>query len=239
MPTPRLTPFLIVTLAATLTACGDSATHEVQTVTTLKGENQYAAYAIGQQMGEQLKRVEGSVEVDIVIQGLLDTVNKTKPLADAVALQTALQAFEMKQAQQKQFVFEGQMRELKAKAEQYLAENAKKTGVQVLDDGVQLQVLSLGKGAKPTDNAVVSLHYKGTLADGTVFDDTVARGQPLTIVLNQAIPALQIALAQLPAGSKAIVTAPPKQAYGEAGAPGKIPPGAVVIFELVLLSVVQ
>ncbi len=119
----------------------------------------------------------------------------------------------------------------------YLSAHKDKLGVLTTASGLQYEVLTEGTGAKPTAADSVTVHYVGTLLDGTVFDSSVARGQPATFPLGQVIPGWTEGVALMPTGSKYRFTIPPALGYGAAGAGGVIPPNAVLVFEIELLAI--
>ena len=119
----------------------------------------------------------------------------------------------------------------------FLDENAKKEGVVTTESGLQYEVLTSGTGASPAETDQVSVHYHGTLIDGTVFDSSVDRGQPATFPVNGVIPGWVEALQLMNVGSKYKLYIPSDLAYGERGAGGSIGPNATLIFEVELLSI--
>ena len=122
--------------------------------------------------------------------------------------------------------------------EAYLSAYRQIQGVVALDDGVMYQVQSSGKGSSPTAQDTVRVSYKGTLMDGTVFDQTQP-GQTATFNLANTIPGWREVLPLMKEGDKWEVVIPPAQAYGETGAPPAIPPNAPLIFEITLVEVVK
>ena len=120
--------------------------------------------------------------------------------------------------------------------EQFLAENATREGVQVTESGLQYEVITMGKGEKPTATDNVTVHYHGTLIDGTVFDSSVERGEPATFGLNQVISGWTEGLQLMPVGSKFKFYIPYQLAYGDRDA-GDIKPFSALIFEVELLSI--
>ena len=125
----------------------------------------------------------------------------------------------------------------KAKGAAFLAENKKKEGVVETASGLQYKVVKMGTGAKPTATDKVKVHYHGTLLDGTVFDSSVERGQPITFPLNQVIAGWTEGVQLMPVGSKFIFYIPSNLAYGDRAAGDKIKPGSTLIFEVELLDI--
>lgn len=118
-----------------------------------------------------------------------------------------------------------------------LAENAKKPGVTTTASGLQYDVVRAGTGPKPVASDTVLVHYEGRLLDGTVFDSSYQRGEPVAFPLDSVIPGWTEGVQLMPVGSKFHFVVPPELAYGSAGAGGVIPPGAVLEFDVELLAV--
>ena len=110
---------------------------------------------------------------------------------------------------------------------------------ETLPSGVQITILTAGKAgaAMPKATDTVSVHYRGTLQDGTEFDSSHKRGQPASFPLNRVIPCWTQGLQKLSVGSKALLVCPGSTAYGERGMPGTIPPNATLNFEVELLGI--
>jgi FKBP-type peptidyl-prolyl cis-trans isomerase FklB len=121
--------------------------------------------------------------------------------------------------------------------EQFLKDNATKEGVKTLPSGLQYIVLKEGYGPSPETTESVTVHYHGTLIDGTVFDSSVEKGKPLTFDVNQVIPGWQEALQLMPQGAKWRVFIPAHLGYGQRGAGSKIKPNSVLIFDMELISI--
>ena len=124
----------------------------------------------------------------------------------------------------------------KKEGEDFLAENTKKEGVITTESGLQYEVIKMGDGKKPTANDNVKVHYHGTFIDGTVFDSSVERGEPIVFGLNQVISGWTEALQLMPVGSKFKLYIPSDLAYGAQQA-GQIPPYSTLIFEVELLGI--
>ena len=125
---------------------------------------------------------------------------------------------------------------VKEDGEKFLAENALKEGVKVTDSGLQYEVLKMGRGKKPVATDRVKVHYHGTLIDGTVFDSSVERGEPIVFGLNQVIKGWTEGVQLMPVGSKFRFYIPQELGYGSQAA-GSIPPYSTLIFEVELLGI--
>lgn len=123
------------------------------------------------------------------------------------------------------------------KGQAFLDENATKDGVVTTASGLQYQVLTEGQGAKPVASDEVTVHYHGTLIDGTVFDSSVDRGQPATFPVGGVIQGWVEALQLMNVGSKYKLFIPSNLAYGERGVGGSIGPNETLVFEVELLSI--
>ena len=186
------------------------------------------SYGVGRQMGDQLAANSfDGVDAEAVAQGVIDALTG-KP--SQVARQDIEDAFRAMTAR---------MREKQAKAgEEFLAENAKRAGVTVTASGLQYEIITAGTGEKPTASSQVKTHYHGTLIDGTVFDSSVKRGQPIDFPVNGVIAGWTEALQLMPVGSKWRLFIPHQLAYGERGAGNDIAPYSALVFEVELLAIV-
>ena len=125
---------------------------------------------------------------------------------------------------------------VKEDGEKFLTENALKEGVTTTESGLQYEVLKMGKGKKPAATDRVKVHYHGTLIDGTVFDSSVDRGEPIVFGLNQVIKGWTEGVQLMPVGSKFRFYIPQELGYGAQNA-GSIPPYSTLIFEVELLGI--
>lgn len=119
----------------------------------------------------------------------------------------------------------------------FLAENAKKPGVKTTSSGLQYKVLRDAEGQKPSQYGEVEVHYKGSLIDGTVFDSSYDRGEPISFLLAQVIPGWSEGVQLMPVGAKYEFYIPFELGYGPKGIEGTIPPYATLIFEVELLRI--
>ena len=119
----------------------------------------------------------------------------------------------------------------------FLAETAKKPGVQKTASGLLYEIVKAGDGPKPAATDMVKVHYKGTLIDGKEFDSSYKRGAPATFPLNRVVPCWTEGVQKIKVGGKATLTCPPATAYGERGAGGVVPPNATLTFDIELLAI--
>lgn len=196
---------------------------------------QQVSYGIGRQMGDQLAAnpFEG-VDAAAVAAGVMDALQGKESAVARADLETAFGVIsERMQAKEAD-----KAKVQAAEGEAFLAENAKKDGITVTDSGLQYEVITQGTGAKPSATSRVKTHYHGTLINGTVFDSSVERGQPIDFAVNGVIAGWTEALQLMPVGSKYRLYIPHNLAYGERGAGGSIAPYSALIFDVELLDIV-
>jgi FKBP-type peptidyl-prolyl cis-trans isomerase FklB len=190
---------------------------------------------IGQEIGKELKKQEetglfglSNLTTDFarIKQGLLHGITGNTKIWDSQAASEYVQ----------NTMTDIKYGKLKRDAEQFLAENQSREGVITTESGLQYEVITLGTGIKPTIHDEVKVHYHGTMIDGTVFDSSVERGEPITFALTQVIPGWTEGLQLMPVGSKFIFYIPYNLGYGEQQV-GPIAPYSTLIFEVELLSI--
>ncbi|MBN2342033.1 MAG: FKBP-type peptidyl-prolyl cis-trans isomerase [Deltaproteobacteria bacterium] len=207
----------------------------------LKTANDKLNYAVGYDVGRSVKRNKMSVDKDIFFQGMLD--GETDDGSSDSGLLTASERIEVKQAHV-QFRREIEREEQLAaadenlkKAKAFLKKNKRQKGVTTTESGLQYRMVKNSKGSKPTVEDTVTVHYKGTLVDGTEFDSSYRRNKPATFAVSRVVKGWTEALQLMSVRSKWIVYIPPELGYGERGAGAKIPPNSVLIFEIELLEI--
>jgi len=204
----------------------------------LTTQKQKASYAVGANIGRGLHRDGVDVDPAIVARGLRDALAGAKlQLTDEemkAALTTLTAEMKKKQDAETAAVSEANKKE----GETFLAANKSKEGVTTLPDGLQYKILTPGNGPKPTPTDTVVANYKGTLINGTEFDSSYKRGQPVTFPVGQVIKGWTEVLQLMPVGSKWEVYIPSDLAYGPQG-PGRGPigPNETLIFEIELVSI--
>jgi len=220
--------------AATLFAAGLCAQDKME----LKDAKQKSSYAIGMDIGNNFKKQELDIDMKALAAGIADTVAGTPRMADAEA-KAALDDFRTKMMAKMEAKQKADAEKNTKDAEVFLAANAKKDGVKVTASGLQYKVLKAGdgKGASPKATDTVKVHYHGTLTDGSVFDSSVERGEPISFPLNGVIPGWTEGLQLMKVGDKFQFVIPGKLAYGERSPSPKIGPNATLIFDVELLAI--
>ena len=231
---------LLAAVAVLIVACNK----ETQAAKVdLTNNDQKVAYAIGssfsQQFGAMLAHqteIGMPLDKEIVLQGIIDTLHEKGQLTKEQIKETLtaygkeVQATAKKQAKEK-------AAKTAEEGKAFLAENAKKDGVIVTKSGLQYSIVKKATGPKPKADDTVTVHYVGTLIDGTEFDSSVKRGKPATFPLNRVIPGWTEGLQLMRVGEKFKFVIPAKLAYGDQGAGKKIPAGATLKFDVELLSI--
>ena len=201
------------------------------TAQDLKTADDSLAYSLGVLIANNLKQ-EGFTKLrpELITAGLTAVINGEKPLLSMDACNTIVRENAVKQQMK-------QHESNKTAGEAFLAENKKRDGVIALDNGLQYEVLKAGDGKKPKATDKVLVHYHGTLIDGTTFDSSVDRGEPISFGLNQVIKGWTEIVQLMPVGSKWRVYIPYDLAYGDQGAGQSIKPYSTLIFEIELLGI--
>lgn len=197
-----------------------------------------ASYALGFQIGSNFANEQVAVDLDALVSGLRTATAGGDPAYAPEQMHQAMESFQQQivAAQQARVAAEGAAN--LAAGQAFLAQNAEREGVTVLDSGLQIEILAEGTGAAPDAGDQVSVHYTGTLIDGTEFDSSRGRGQPAVFPLNGVISGFSEGLRQLKEGGRAKLYIPPAIGYGERGG-GPIPPNATLIFDVELLDVID
>jgi FKBP-type peptidyl-prolyl cis-trans isomerase len=221
----------VLALAAILV--GLSACEKKETAATqnnLATDADKFSYGLGMIIGERVLKQYGEVDYDLLVAGMKAQHKDQTTLLSLEDAGVALNAH-----MEKQFAAESES--AKAKGAAYLEANAAKEGVKVTESGLQYRVLDAGDGAKPAASDEVTVHYRGTLIDGTEFDSSYSRGEPASFPLNQVIPGWTEGLQLMSVGSKFQFVIPYELGYGERGAGGTIGPFETLIFEVELLEI--
>tara|TARA_B110000444_G_C18811244_1_gene582683 strand:- start:845 stop:1492 length:648 start_codon:yes stop_codon:yes gene_type:complete len=207
-----------------------------QSEINLESEDAQIAYSIGANIGQNLQSqgvLEG-VEIDTFVVGMLDAISGDIKMSDEEIF-AAIQVFQQRMLEQQQAAIE----ESTAAGVNFLANNSQQEGVVTLESGLQYLILESGPegGASPTATDSVLAHYHGTLIDGTVFDSSVDRGEPVPFGLSQVISGWTEGLQLMSVGDKWRLFIPSTMAYGESSPSPAIPPNSALIFDVELLEI--
>jgi FKBP-type peptidyl-prolyl cis-trans isomerase FkpA len=223
-----------------ISACGNA--EQKNEPVKLESDADKQSYALGASMGRYLKtNLDKNAEIGIelsqemIIGGIQDALGGKVQLEDD-ELKTVMAALETEVRKRRTAKQKELATAAKASGEAFLTENAKKAGVVVTESGLQYEVITSAEGDKPAAEDTVTVHYHGTLTDGTVFDSSVERGQTTSFALNRVIPGWTEGLQYMSKGSKYKFYIPSNLAYGERSA-GKIPPNSTLIFEVELFDI--
>jgi FKBP-type peptidyl-prolyl cis-trans isomerase len=202
----------------------------------LETEQQKLGYMIGMDVGRSLASQGAEVDLDAMFEAIRTLYEGGEPAMSDAEAQAVRQAY----IEQRQAAAAAEQQAVaaknKAESEAFLAQNAAQQGVMVTDSGLQYMVLEAGDGARPAATDTVTVHYRGTLLDGTQFDSSYERGEPVSFALDRVIPGWTEGVQLMPVGSKYKFWIKPELGYGESGG-GPIPPNAALIFEVELLGV--
>jgi FKBP-type peptidyl-prolyl cis-trans isomerase FklB len=191
-----------------------------------------ASYGVGMSIAESLKQQDlSSLDLDQVLAGMRAIFNGEQTEMSPEEANLHIQRF---LDSQKHLKYDA----VKKAGEAFLADNAQRPEVQTTASGLQYEVLQEGAGPLPGPSSQVTVHYHGSLIDGTVFDSSVQRGTPATFGVNQVIKGWTEALQLMPEGSKYRLYIPQELAYGANPHPGgAIQPYAALLFDVELLSI--
>lgn len=233
-PVPEFMSKSLITsilMAATFTATVSAADKP-----DLKDPKQRASYCIGSDIGSSLKRQDLDLDSAALSAGLADAFAGKLVLTDA-EIRDTLTEFKNSLSSKMEAKAKLAGTENLKKGAEYLGANGKKEGVKTTASGLQYKVIKSGTGKSPISTDTVKVHYHGTLIDGTLFDSSVDRGEPVTFPVTGVIPGWTEALQLMKIGDKWQLAIPPALAYGEQGPGGKIGPNSTLLFDVELLGI--
>lgn len=239
--------WVLAALCSALVACnnGESGSASViqnaeaaeAAAVSLKTEDQKASYAIGLRYGEGFARDLKEIDLAVFYKGLQDGFKGTPPQLKPEEIMATLQALQTRKMEEQQKEQAKAADGNKASSEAFLAKNKARKEVTTTTSGLQYEVIKKGDGAMPTASDKVNVHYHGTLPDGTVFDSSVERGEPISFAVNGVIKGWTEALQLMHVGDKWKLYVPADLAYGARGAGPKIGPNQALVFDVELLGV--
>jgi FKBP-type peptidyl-prolyl cis-trans isomerase len=233
----RLVTVAVLLLASSLilSSCGNDGSGT--SATELTSFTQKASYALGLDIADNLKQSGMEFDIAALTLGFEDALAGQPPRLSAEEIAQIMQEFQTKAqaavAEQQQAQGEINLRE----GNDFLAQNKDQEGVTTTDSGLQYRVLEEGEGPSPKAEDQVTVHYRGTLINGTEFDSSYQRGQPATFAVNRVIAGWTEALQLMKVGGKYRLFIPPQLAYGEQGAGPQIGPNSTLIFDVELLKI--
>jgi len=215
---------------ATLALAGCNSGNDPKSI-KLENEDDKTFYAMGFMLGSNLQRLNlTDKEMSALYKGLAASAKNDKAEVDMATYQQKIQGL-FKERMDKAALKE------KEGGKAFLEKFSKEEGVKTTASGLAYKVITEGTGATPGPEDVVEVHYHGTLQDGTVFDSSIERGQTISFPLNRVIKGWTEGLQLMKVGGKTKFVIPAELAYGDAGAPPKIPGGATLVFEVELFKV--
>lgn len=204
----------------------------------LKTNKEKISYGIGMSIGQNIKQDGIEVDVALLAKGIADVLSGAKPAVSMDEFRAAMQQLQTEMESKEAAKNAAAGDKNKSAGEKFLADNKSKEGVKTTASGLQYLVVKQGDGKTPSAADKVKVHYTGTLIDGTKFDSSVDRGEPITFPVGGVIKGWTEALQIMKAGSKYKLFIPSDLAYGPRGAGALIGPNSVLIFDVELLEVV-
>ena len=221
-------PFAVVLLAAQVAPV-------IAADTPPADETARTSYALGYQIGGDLREQGIDLKADEIAKGIADALAGTEPAMKPEEIQSALMELKRKLVAEQEKQASEQSAKLIEEGKSFLEKNAKEPGVTTTASGLQYIVVEPGKGKTPGPTDQVTVHYKGTLIDGTEFDSSYSRGEPTSLTLDGVIPGWTEGLQLIKEGGKIKLFIPADQAYGDSGPLAD----RVLIFDVELIAVGQ
>ena len=217
-------------LGLALAACNEEQKKEV----SFDSNMDKVSYGMGLNIGKNFKQQELDMNIDAIAEGMRDAMAGKQRLEDDV-IKVAAEAIRDREMEKQRALADAQSQ----KGTDFLADNARREGVTSTESGLQYEVITQGsgEGESPAVTDTVSVHYHGTLIDGTVFDSSVERGQPAQFPLNAVISGWTEALQLMKVGDKWKLYLPSEIAYGARSPSPKIPANSALVFEVELLEI--
>lgn len=227
-----LTISSVLMISFALGACSSSESSVASGSMKLDNFEKKFSYLVGYQVGRSISEQGLEPDLDVLNAAILDQLEGKESRLSQEEMGQVMAELSQKKAASEQAE---SSKNAKA-AKEFLEKNIKKDSVKQLEEGLQYEVMTAGKGKKPKETDTVKVHYKGTLLDGSEFDSSYARNEPASFPLNRVIKGWTNALKEMPVGSKWKLFIHPDLAYGPRGRPG-IPGNSLLVFEVELLEI--
>ena len=222
-------------LALTILFMLSSGSVLAQDVNTEKGK---LSYAVGWDIGADIKRRGAEFNVESLIIAIRDTVAENEPQVSTEEMRTLLTALQEKVRAEQVEQFRVLSEKNQADSETFLEANKSKTGIVALPSGVQYRIIEEGDGARPGLESRVTVHYRGSMLSGREFDSSFARGTPEEFTVNAVLKGWQEVLPLMKAGSTWQIFVPPELAFGARGNP-PVGPNEALMFDIKLVEILQ
>lgn len=203
----------------------------------MQSNREKVSYCIGLEAGRNIKGQFKDIDTELLKKGFHDAIEEKNPQLEREEIAKILQALQQQIQEQQKMFLEQLAEKNKEEGEDFLRENKEKDGVNITPSGLQYKILKSGTGVSPKLHDEVTVHYRGSLIDGTIFDSTYERDQPQKFPVSRVIPGWSEALKMMRVGDKWELVIPPYLAYGENGYGPHIQPNATLLFEMELVKI--
>ncbi|MEO7199326.1 MAG: FKBP-type peptidyl-prolyl cis-trans isomerase [Dokdonella sp.] len=220
-------------LSLALAALLATGTVSAQDTSTEKGK---LSYSIGYQIGKDFTERKMDVDINTVVRAMQDAYAKRSPTVPEATMLDTLTKFQQKMMAEAKTEYDKVAGDNKRKSDQFMAQNKTKKGIVSLPSGVQYRVIEDGTGKQVTATSEVTVHYRGSLADGLEFDSSFARGEPIKFKVNEVIKGWQEALPRMKVGDHWQIFVPADLAYGDRGQAPRIGPNEALVFDIKVID---
>jgi FKBP-type peptidyl-prolyl cis-trans isomerase len=227
---------IIIAATALLLGCQNKSAEQAAPV-ELTSQEQKVSYSLGANLAERLSADGLPLDNDSFLGAMRDVFEGRETRLSNEEMMEVMEAYQEQRMAEMQAEHEEMAAKNLVDSEAFLAANAEKEGVVVLDSGLQYKIITAGEGDSPAETDSVEVHYRGTLIDGTEFDSSYARNKTVSFPVNGVIPGWNEALQLMPVGSKWELYIPPVLGYGEHGNGQAIGPNAALVFEVELIAI--
>ena len=204
----------------------------------VESEKGKLSYAVGWDIGQDIKRRSSDFDVESLIAAIRDTVADRDPQVTGEEMQALMTALQQKVRNEQVAAFKALADKNQADSEAFLEGNKTKTGIVVMPSGVQYRIIEEGEGARPGMESSVKVHYRGSKMNGREFDSSFARGVPEEFVVNAVLQGWQEVLPLMKQGATWQIFVPPEMAFGQRGKP-PVGPNEALMFDLKLVEIIQ